>query len=206
MISLIRCKRSDPRYVSMRDRHYVANKGCHGQQIHYLVMLDDVQVGIISGASAVWAVAARDSFFGITKDNRKPALPSIVNNVVFRLEFHQPNLGTQILSLWRKRIAVDWEARYGVKVHGFETFVVEESHRKGAMYKADNWTYLGETTGRTKFHSKATGLKTPSAWVDTEKKLIFAKKIPNTAISTVYHSSWRRDENSRKLAPLTYGI
>lgn len=204
-IKLTRCKRSDPRYVLMRDRHYIPNKGCHGQQMHYLVMLDDVHVGIISGASAVWAVASRDIFFGITKENRKAALPSVINNVVFRLEVHQKNLGTQVLSLWRKTIAIDWEARYGVRVHGFETFVIEEPHRKGAMYKADNWAFLGKTAGRTKVHSKALGLKDKAEWVDTDKKLIFAKKIVGTELSIVYHSAWRRDVLSRKLPPLIYG-
>lgn len=204
-IQLVRCKRSDPRYVTMRDRHYIPNNGCHGQQMHYFIMRDGVHVGIISGASAVWAVASRDAFFSLTKENRKAALPSIINNVVFRLEVQEKNLGTQVLALWRKTIAVDWEARYGVAVHGFETFVIEESHRKGAMYKADNWAFLGETTGRTKVHSKALGLKDKSAWVDTDKKLIFAKKIAGTKLSESYHSAWRRDEKSRKLAPLTYG-
>jgi hypothetical protein len=178
----------------MRDRHYIPNKGCHGQQMHYLVFEGGQHVGIISGASSVWSVKARDVFFGLDKDNRRAGLPSIINNVVFRLETTRPNLGTEVLALWRRQIAQDWQERYGVKVHGFETFVVENEHRKGAMYRADNWTSLGSTAGRTKQHKSAGGLVDGSVWVDTEPKLLFARRVPKTVLSTEYKSTWRREK------------
>lgn len=171
------------------------NRGCHGQQLHYLVLADDVTVGIISGASSVWAVKCRDEFFGLNKDNKRAGLPSVINNVVFRLERHEPNLATQVLSMWRKRIAKDWESRYNVRVHGFETFVVEEDHRKGTLYKADNWTFLGETFGSTKTHS---GLASKSSRVATSKKLVFALKVADTALSTQYTSTWRGKAKEQK--------
>lgn len=186
-IELVRCKRTDPVYQDIRNRHYVANRGTHGQQLHYLINLDDTTVGIISGASSVWAVKSRDEYFGLNKDNKRVALPSIVNNTVFRLEKHIPNLATFVLSRWRKRVATDWEDRYGVKVHGFETFVVEEDHRKGALYLADNWLYLGETAGSTKTHK---GLNNKSERIATSVKMIYAKKIPNTTLSTSYTPTW----------------
>ena len=71
-------------------------------QEHYLVFLDNDVVGIISGASSVFAVKARDEYFGLNKVNKRPGLNSIINNVVFRLEKNLPNLGSQILALWRK--------------------------------------------------------------------------------------------------------
>lgn len=186
-INLIRCKRTDPKYQEIRNRHYVPNRGCHGQQLHYLICLDDEVIGIISGASSVWAVKSRDDYFGLSKDNKRVALPSIINNVVFRLEVHLPNLATQVLKLWRETISKDWEERYKVKVHGFETFVVEEDFRKGSLYKADNWDFLGQTAGNTKTHK---GLSTPSERISTTPKLIFAKKIPNTSLSTSYTPTW----------------
>lgn len=153
----------------------------------------------------MWAVAPRDAFFGLTKANRKAALPSIINNVVFRLEVHERNLATQTLALWRRTIANDWETRYGVKVAGFETFVIEEPYRKGALYRADNWTLLGETAGRTKIHEEAAGLKAKTEWGDTSIKLIFARKVKGVSLSTEYHSAWRRDNAARKLPKLEYG-
>ena len=194
-IELIRCKRTDPVYQDIRNRHYVPNKGTHGQQLHYIINLDSNVIGIISGASSVWAVKTRDNYFGLTKDNKKVALPSIINNTVFRLEKHIPNLATFVLSRWRKRISFDWEERYKVKVHGFETFVVEEDYRKGTLYLADNWVYLGETMGSTKTHK---GLTNKSERVSTNKKMIYAKKIPNTKLSTFYTPTWniKKEKNT----------
>lgn len=189
MINLIQVKRTDARYQEIRDRHYVANRGTHGQQLHYLIFVENEIVGIISGASSVWAVKTRDEFFGLCKENKQKGLPSIVNNTVFRLEQHAiPNLATQVLSLWRKRIAADWHKKYGVIVHGFETFVVEEDFRKGTLYKADNWTFLGETAGSTKRHN---GLNNASVRVATSKKLVFAIKVKGTKLSTEYTPTWR---------------
>lgn len=49
-ITLVQCKRTDSRYVDIRNRHYVANHGCIGQQIHYLIHRDKDVIGIISGS------------------------------------------------------------------------------------------------------------------------------------------------------------
>ena len=195
-IKLIRCKRTDPNYQSIRDRHYIANRGTHGQQLHYLVLLDDEIVGIISGASSVWAVKSRDEFFGLTKENKQAGLPSIINNTVFRLEKHIPNLATYVLAMWRKQVAKDWEERYKVKVHGFETFVIETDFRKGTLYKADNWVYLGQTAGSAKIHI---GWDNKSERGITEKKMIYAKKIPKTTLSTYYESSWNKKKKIETL-------
>ena len=184
-IRLEQCKRTDPRYKEIRDRHYIPNHGCIGQQIHYLVFLDEEVVGIISGASAVYAVKARDDYFGLNKDNKRPGLNSIINNVVFRLEKNIKNLGSQILALWRRTIARDWEVKYGVKVHGFETFIIGNEVRFGALYKADNWDYVGMTAGSAKTRS---GVQFMSERETTVKKMIFCKKIPKTKLCEEYHS------------------
>ena len=187
-VELIRCKRSNPEYQEIRDRHYIPNHGTFGQQIHYLIKLDGETVGIISGASAVYAVKARDDYFGLTKENKRVALNSIINNTVFRLEKNLPNLGTQILAMWRKQIAADWEAQYHVRVHGFETFVIENETRKGCMYKADNWEYVGQTKGSTKTHN---GMQNKSKRLNTEIKLIYVKKIKGTHLCNEYTPTWR---------------
>ena len=189
-LELIKCKRTDSVYQEIRNRHYIPNKGTHGQQMHYKISLDNNIVGIISGASSVWAVKARDEFFGLNKDNKRKGLPSIINNTVFRLEVHIPNLATKVLAMWRRRCAKDWLERYNVIPHGFETFVIETDYRKGTLYKADNWIYLGQTAGSTKAHPKGMGQK--SERIKTVPKLIFAKKIPKTILSTEYESSWNK--------------
>ena len=175
------CSSGDPRYEKIRKDHYVVNKGCHGQQVHFLIWYKNEIVGIISGGSAVYATAARDTFFGINKENRTKVLNGIVDNVVFRLSNHERNLGSRVLSLWEKTTARVWETIYETKVFGYETFVVREglmreeiteskdrlgrpvhrvitipdeegNVRRGSMYKAANWVYAGETSGSSKGH------------------------------------------------------
>lgn len=193
---LIMCGRSDPAYKRIRDRHYVPNNGCIGQQLHYLIEDEGEVVGIISGCSSTWGVKPRDEFFGLTAENKSVALPSIINNCVYRLEKHTMNLATRVLAMWRKQIAHDWSARYSVIVHGFETFVVPSEIRTGALYRADNWTYLGETQGSAKTHN---GIENKSERKKTETKLIFAIKVPNTRLSTDYHATWRKVDNPNQM-------
>ena len=192
-IALQLCKRSDAEYQAIRSRHYIPNKGAVGQQLHYLVKINDGNgyrtIGIISAGSSAYAVGCRDNYFGITKDNRNVALNSVVDNTVFRLEEHFPNLGTQVLSMWRKRVQDDWFKKYGVKVAGFETFIIENEQRKGAMYKADNWDFVGETSGNTKEHSHGIGNKGQRKEVC--KKLVYCKWVKGGKLATEYFPTWK---------------
>ena len=192
-IRLERCRRSNPVYQEFRGRHYIPNKGSVGQQLHYLIIVDGKCVGIISAGSAAYAVKCRDTFFGIDKDNREVALNGIVDNTVFRLEHNVPNLATQVLKVWRRSVQVDWKAKYGVDVAGFETFVIENERRKGAVYKADNWTFVGETIGTTKYHSH--GIEVPFVRRPVDKKLVFCKWVKNGQLPTYYYPSWNIGNN-----------
>lgn len=186
------CSREDPRYKAVRDEHYVENKGAHGQQVHFLVWYKRNLVGVISGGASAWAVKPRDTFFGITKANRKRCLNGIVDNTVFRLITNQKHLGlgAQIVAIWRKVVSYIWEYLYGVKVYGFETFVVETETRKGTLYKGDGWTLVGTTAGSAKSHS---GLASRSTRTVVDPKLVFCKWRDDfsTALEFGYTSSWR---------------
>lgn len=185
------CSREDRRYKEVRDVHYVENKGAHAQQIHFLIWYEGTVAGIISGGSGAYAVASRDAFFGITKENRKYVLNGVIDNTVFRLVKNEPNLSTRVIALWRKVVPLVWEDLYAVPVFGFETFVVEEDHRKGSLYKADNWTSAGETSGNGKSHENGlTGELTRKSVVP---KLIFCKWRDgfSTPVESEYVSSWK---------------
>jgi hypothetical protein len=204
MLELEFCSRADPYYKEVRDRHYIPNKGSQGQQLHFVVWNSGHRVGIISGGSSVYSVKSRDDFFGIPKDKKQREelwLPAIVNNTVFRLEKSEPNLGTQILSRWRKVTASLWRDLYGVHVLGFETFIVETSTRVGSMYKAQSWQLVGETAGRTKQHTSAKGMNDVRAHVDTHPKLVYCCWASRKRLPTVpYKSSWRRETAAEKTA------
>lgn len=206
------CSCRDPRYKAIRDRHYVENAGAVGQQIHFIIWYKKNMVGIISGGSAAYAVASRDKFFGITKENRQKVLNSIINNTVFRLEYHNDkrilnkkgravpaeSLATQVLALWRKVAPIVWFDLYGAIPCGFETFVVETETRKGTSYKGDNWENLGRTAGSSKSHK---GLGNASTRKNVEPKLVYARRSDDYSYlaecgdprvdPSGYKSSWR---------------
>jgi len=205
-LELLMCQRTHRAYLEYRNRHYIDNNGCHGQQLHYLVMLDGQQLGVISGASAVYGVKARDAFFGIDHAQRKVQLNSIINNVVYRIENAPRNVPSQALAMWRKRIAADWEYLYQVKVAGFETFVIEAEledgrTRTGALYRADNWTMLGITAGSTKSHAAADnagGMNAAHTRKTVCKKLILARRVKGVPLATEYQATWR-DPQAQKV-------
>jgi Domain of unknown function (DUF4338) len=172
-IQLEPCSRTDPRYEAIRNEHYIDNHGCIGQQVHFLIHYKGELVGIISGASAAYATKSRDQFFGINKGNRHGFLQGVVDNTVFRLENHEPDLATRVLRLWREIVPHIWYEKYGTVVYGFETFVVENDTRKGALYKADNWTFAGTTSGATKIRN---GIENPADnWKKVVPKLVYCR-------------------------------
>jgi len=61
-----------------------------------------------------------------------------------------PNLASHLLGLCARRICRDWEQLYNHEIVFLETFVDPARGFSGTCYKAANWTYLGQTTGRGK--------------------------------------------------------
>ncbi|MGB2589012.1 MAG: Druantia anti-phage system protein DruA [Candidatus Acidiferrum sp.] len=181
------CSREDLRYKSIRDEHYVKNKGAIGQQVHFIVWYKKKIAGIISGGSAAYRVACRDNFFKITKENRKKFMTGIINNSVFRMEYRsdkrmiakngkdvpEESVATQVLALWRKVVPFVWFHLYAAIPGGFETFVGETETRKGSIYKGDNWEYVGRTVGASKSRK---GLTNAPVRENVEPKLVYVKK------------------------------
>ena len=71
----------------------------------------------------------------------------IANNIVYCLAgVETPNAGSQFLARVRRDAVLQWKERYGDTLKAFQTFILPP--RTGAMYKADNWTVIGETSGK----------------------------------------------------------
>ena len=219
------CSSSD--IQSFEERHYVAamseqeeqwrtekskavgkKKGHHGQQVHYLIWYHTGEVwenvGAISGGSAVFSTRVRDEFFHLNKENRTKCLNGIIDNTLFRLEKPEFNLASQIVSIWRRQVVKDWEYLYDVRPYGFETFVefaeIEgDRQRVGCLYRADNWTFVGETSGNTKNHvgvgltGGRAGGKGAFHRMTVPKKLVFCKWIKPFTEPQIceYKSSWK---------------
>jgi len=164
-IELVRVKQTDKLARSYITNHYTQPRGFIGRVITYLIKVDKEICGVIVGGSTSLHLPGRRDFFGDCN------IQDIINNRLFRLENNIPNLGSQILKLWRHLVVRDWESIYDSKVIGFETLV--KPPRTGAVYKADNWILTGMTRGYTATRPT----RDYRNWIKTEPRLVFSKRI-----------------------------
>jgi len=59
------------------------------------------------------------------------------------------HLASHILGRMARTVSTDWQSVYNHPIYYLETFVDKERFA-GTCYKAANWIYLGDTTGRGK--------------------------------------------------------
>ena len=152
MIILRQIKRTDPKLLANMAVHYSQPRGFVGRNICYAIEWNDSYYGGIVGGSATLHLVGRDTFFGITKENKKQILKNIVNNIFYHVEridgvYPVRNMVPKVLELFRFQIAKDWQLKYGDPVIGFESLV--ELPRNGDVYKRDGWTEVGITKGQT---------------------------------------------------------
>ena len=83
-------------------------------------------------------------------------------------------------------------------------FIIENENRKGALYKADNWTFVGKTSGSTKMHLH--GISKSFERQKNVKKLVFCKWIKGGELPKEYHSTWDNIIEGRKPFMLTSSL
>ena len=132
--------------------HYLGFRGTVGQNLQYVV--GDGQgrrlACVVFGAAA-WKCADRDRFIGWSAEQRQRNLARIANNTRFLVlpSVQVPRLGSWILGQVARRIAGDWQAKYGQGIVLLESFV-EQPRFAGTVYRAANWQRVGVTAGRTR--------------------------------------------------------
>ncbi len=138
--------------------HYLGYTPLPGAQLRYIVKANQVPLAMLGFGAAAWTVAPRDRFIGWSHQQRLQNLHLIVNNSRFLILpwVFSKNLASKILSLAAKQLPIDLLNRYGYLPVILETFV-QSSRLRGTCYKAANWIYVGQTTGRGKLHP----LRTP---------------------------------------------
>ena len=165
-IELEQVKQNNPKAREYITNHYTQPRGFIGRNTTHLIKVDGSYCGVVVSGSTSLYLPNRKEFFGDPVDIQK-----IINNRLFRLELNIPNLGTQVLKMWRKQVVLDWKIKYNCDPIGFETLV--KPPRNGAVYRADNWFYGGMTKGYTARVPKH-GVR---VWYRTEPRLIFFKMI-----------------------------
>ena len=148
--------RSPEEHLAFRElvgrHHYLGYRVPFGAHVKYLIwgsLPERAPLGCLQFSSAAWRMAARDQWIGWDERARKRNLPRVINNSRFLLLpwVRVRNLASTVLSLGIRRVASDWEARYGVEPLLAET-LVDPSRYSGGCYRASNWIELGQTTGR----------------------------------------------------------
>ncbi len=139
----------------LQQHHYLGYTGPVGENLQYLI--HDRQgrlLGCMLYGAAAWRVADRDQFIGWGEAARKRGLSCIANNMRFLILpwVRVPHLASHLLAVTRRRLAADWQEKYGHPILLLETFV-EQGRFAGTCYKADNWIHVGQTTGRTRNHN-----------------------------------------------------
>jgi len=147
-----RVERSEePRHRQlMAAHHYLGFLPKIGETLWYVATYYDEWVALLIFSAAAWKCAVRDQWIGWDFHHQYDSdrLKLIANNSRFLIlpDWHRPNLGSKILSLCEKRLASDWQERFGHRLVLLETFV-DPQRFHGTVYRAANWSYLGLTQG-----------------------------------------------------------
>jgi hypothetical protein len=132
----------------MARHHYLGALPKIGETVWYVATWREHWVAQLSISAAALKCGVRDRWIGWDFRSQYGRLKLIANNSRFLIlpEWHRPNLGSRVLSLTERRIATDWQARFGHPLLLLETFV-DPRRFHGGVYRAANWLELGLTQG-----------------------------------------------------------
>lgn len=131
--------------------HYLGYRPPIGEHLLYAAFLDGELVALLGWAAAALRAPLRERYIGWDDATKRRQLHLVVNNVRFLLLpwVQVKCLASKVLAANLRRLSADWERAYGHPVHLAETFV-DTARFRGTCYRAANWTYLGQTAGRSK--------------------------------------------------------
>ena len=137
----------------MARHHYLGALAKIGETAWYVATWREQWVAQLSFSAAALKCGVRDRWIGWDFRSQYGRLKLIANNSRFLIlpDWHRPNLGSRVLSLTERRVAADWQTRFGHPLLLLETFV-DPRRFHGGVYRAANWIELGLTLGyrRTK--------------------------------------------------------
>jgi len=130
--------------------HYLGCRVPVGAHLRYFVHSGDGRLlACLLWTSPAWKMAPRDQWIGWSRDQRARNLQYIVNNSRFLILpwVRVQGLASMILARAARQLPGDWRQRYGYTPLLLET-LVDATRFRGTCYRAANWIYLGDTTGR----------------------------------------------------------
>jgi hypothetical protein len=148
----VRRSRLEKLYNSLIEAyHYLGYCQPVGEHLKYIVFAGQRPVGCLARSSAARHIGCRDRFIGWSAEYRRKHIHLIAYNTRFLILpwVRVPYLASHILAQMAKAVAADWQRVYNHRIYYLETFVGKQRFA-GTCYKAANWIYLGDTTGRGK--------------------------------------------------------
>jgi Domain of unknown function (DUF4338) len=132
--------------------HYLGYTRPVGEHLEYLALARGRVVACLGWCSAPRHIGCRDRYLGWTPEQRIKNLCRVLINTRFLILpwVKVPHLASHLLGAMARRISRDWQEIYHHEVVWLETFVDPQRGFSGTCYKAANWIFLGQTTGRGK--------------------------------------------------------
>jgi len=131
--------------------HYLGYTQPVGEHLKYLVYAGERPVACFAWGSAPRHLGPRDRFIGWPAVTRHRNLRLVVYNSRFLILpwVEVPHLASHLLGRMARLLPLEWARVYGHPVYFAETFT-DPARFKGTCYRAANWIWLGQTTGRGK--------------------------------------------------------
>ena len=135
----------------INEYHYLGYTQPVGEHLKYMAFSGNRPIACLAWGSAPWYIGSRDRFIGWEKEIRENNLHLIANNLRFLILpwIQVSSLASYILASNRHCLSQDWQNLYHHPIYLIETFVDTERYL-GTCYKADNWKFVGQTTGQGK--------------------------------------------------------
>jgi len=132
--------------------HYLGYSRPVGEHLEYVAYSQNRPLACIGWCSAPRHIGCRDRYLGWNQEQRSKRLCLVIINTRFLILpwVRVPHLASHLLGVMARRISRDWQQIYQHEVVWLESFVDPARGFLGICYKAANWIYLGQTTGRGK--------------------------------------------------------
>jgi len=140
------------RWAYLLHRYHYLGFRVVGENLGYLAYdRTGREVACLLFGAAAWRCRAREEYVNWTAQERRGQLSRLANNTRFLILpwVRAPHLASHLLGRVAGRISQDWQAKYGHGLEWLETFV-DTTLYGGVCYRAANWVYVGETTGRSR--------------------------------------------------------
>jgi hypothetical protein len=135
----------------IQHHHYLGYARPVGEHLKYLISAGGRPVACLAWSSAPRHLGSRDRYIGWDKHARLKNIRLLAYNTRFLILpwVSVAHLASHILGRIARMISADWQRLYAHPIYFLETFIDPQRFR-GTCYRAANWIYLGDTTGRGK--------------------------------------------------------